>query len=77
MAPECSKDYPNGLFAVDGVPVVDVISTGVRLCEVMASMCQAEIPWISRVATYSSPPENLLQDVETIFPYHGSGSHKI
>ncbi|MBW1645559.1 MAG: hypothetical protein JRJ56_04410 [Deltaproteobacteria bacterium] len=77
MAPGCSEDYPQGLFEVDGVPVVDVISTGVRLCEVLGSMRQAGIPWISRVATYSSPPANLLAAVETIFPYHGAGSHKL
>jgi hypothetical protein len=76
MAPGCEETYPKGLYEVDNVPVVDVISTAVRMAEVLASMKEKGIPWISRVGTFNSPPEELLAETEALFPYHGSGEQK-
>lgn len=76
MAPGCEKMYPNGLYEVDGVPLVDVISTAVRMAEVLVSMKEAGIPWISRYSTFNSPPEDLMKATESLFPYHGSGEQK-
>ncbi len=76
MAPGCETEYPNGLYEVDGIPVVDVMSTAVRMAEVLASMKAMGIPWISRACTFNTPPEELLAETESLFPYHGSGEQK-
>lgn len=76
MAPGCEEKYPNGLYEVDGVPLVDVISTAVRMAEVLASMKNAGIPWISRAGAFNTPPEALIAETEEFFPYHGSGEQK-
>jgi hypothetical protein len=75
MAPGC-ENLPQGLYEVDGVPVVDVISTAVRMAEVLASMKQSGLPWISRAGTFNTPPEELLGETESTFLYHGSGEQK-
>ena len=76
MVPGCEQDYPNGLYEVDGVPIVDVISTAVKMAEILAFMDSAGIPWISRASTFNTPPEDLLNESAAVFPYHGSGSQK-
>ena len=77
MAPGCESEYPNGLTSVDGVPVVDVISSGIRLAEVMASFKKAGLSWISRSGWYQSPAEELYKMSETEFPYRGSGCWRV
>ena len=59
---------------MDGVPIVDVVSTSVKMAEVLVSLKRAGIPWISRKKTYRQPPEETARAVEALFPYHGSGS---
>ena len=73
VTPGCDE-YPQGVTEVDGVPILDVVSTSVRMAEVLVSMKRAGIPWISRKQTYSRPPEEIVRIVEAQFPYHGSGS---
>ncbi len=74
MAPGCEDDYPGGLTEVDGVPVVDVISAGVRLAEVLVSFKKAGLSWISRAANYRRPDAEMSRSNLEDFPYHGSGS---
>ena len=74
MAPGCEDEYPNGLTEVDGVPVVDVISAGVRLAEVLVSFKQAGLSWISRAADYRRPGAKDFENCMEDFPYSGSGS---
>jgi hypothetical protein len=76
MAPGCEKTYPKGLYGVDGVPIVDVLSMAVRMAEVLASMKQAGMPWISRASTFNTPPKEIIEETYAVFPYHGSGGQK-
>ena len=76
MAPGCEQEYPHGLQVVDGVPIVDVISTGLRMTEVLASMKQAGIPWISRASTFKTPTDDIIKNTIAHFPYHGSGGQR-
>lgn len=55
-----AKDYPNGVTEVDGVPVVDIISTAVKLAETLVSLKRAGSSWISRKATNARPSPSLL-----------------
>ena len=73
VTPGCDE-YPQGVKEVDDVPILDVVSTSVRMAEVLVSMKRAGIPWISRKRSFSQPPEEITKTVEAIFPYHGSGS---
>ena len=73
VTPGCDE-YPQGVKEVDDVPILDVVSTSVRMAEVLVSMKRAGIPWISRKRSYSMPPEEITKTVEALFPYHGSGS---
>jgi hypothetical protein len=77
MAPGCEEEYPNGFTEVDGVPVVDVISSGVRLAEVLVSFKRAGLSWISRKGIYRRPEEEMSRNNLEDFPYHGSGSWSI
>ncbi|MBN2025961.1 MAG: hypothetical protein JW854_04305 [Actinobacteria bacterium] len=74
MAPGCEDEYPNGVTEIDGVPVVDVISAGVRLAEVLVSFKRAGLSWISRAADYRRPSAVEFENCNEDFPYSGSGS---
>jgi len=73
VTPGCDE-YPQGIKEVEGVPILDVVSTSVRMAEVLVSMKRAGLPWISRKRSYSMPPDEIAGTVEAQFPYHGSGS---
>ena len=73
IAPGC-EEYPKGYTEVEGVPIVDMISSAVRMAEVMVSFKEAGLPWISRAGRYKRPSEEFLKAIEEDFPYHGSGS---
>ena len=73
VPPGCSE-YPAGVREIDGVPIVDVVSTAVRTAEVLVSMKRAGVPWISRKRTYRQPSRERIARVEAEFPYHGGGS---
>lgn len=57
IAPGCEDEYPNGFTAVDGVPIVDVLSVGLKYAEMMADLKKAGSPWISRSGFYALPTE--------------------
>lgn len=67
----CEEEYPNGFTEVDGVPIVDVLSFGLRLAEVLASFDKAGLPWISRADRYKHPPEDLMLSNAEDYPYEG------
>ncbi|MFH1091428.1 MAG: hypothetical protein V1742_07650 [Pseudomonadota bacterium] len=73
VTPGCDE-YPQGLTEVDGVPILDVVSTSVRMAEVLVSMKRAGIPWISRHRTFGRPDEDTVNAAMSKFIYHGSGS---
>jgi hypothetical protein len=77
MAANCRDEYPNGYNYVDGVPIVDVITSGVRLAEVLISLKKKGLAWISRSGMYKSPSEELFERHQAEFPYHGSGCWRL
>ena len=71
MAPGCEDEYPQGVTAVDGVPIVDVISSGIRLAEVLASFRNSGLSWISRSGMYRRPDDDLFVRSLEEFPFTG------
>ncbi len=53
---------PNGLSELDGVPIVDSVSSAVKLAEMLADFKEAGIPWISRKGAYSQPAEEITAE---------------
>ena len=47
------KKYPNGVQDVDGVPLVDVYGSAIRLAETLVKWKRMNYSWISRVAYYN------------------------
>lgn len=47
------KKYPKGFWEVDGVPLVDVYGSAIKLAEMMVTWKRLGIPWVSRVYYYS------------------------
>lgn len=72
MAPG-HPELPNGLQEVDGVPVLDVISTQVLMAETMVRLRKAGSAWISRKGLYAQPCEKALTAALTNLPYEGAG----
>jgi Asp/Glu/hydantoin racemase len=75
MAPGCS-DLPYGLQEVDGVPIVDVVSSQMLMAEMMVRLKKAGSPWISRKGLYAQPSEKALKNALENLPYDGPGSWK-
>jgi len=60
------RKYPGGFWEVDGVPLVDVYGSAVKLAEMLVNWKRSGVPWISRVAYYRKVTEAALgysQDV--------------
>lgn len=53
--------YPNGLTELDGVPVLDVLTIGIKTAEFMADMRRSGSPWISRHTKYKLPTKEMLK----------------
>jgi hypothetical protein len=47
------KKYPIGFWEVDGVPLVDVYGSSIKLAEMLVAWKRLGIPWVSRVYYYS------------------------
>jgi len=45
LAPNCAGEFPNGLVAVDSVPIVDVLGVSLAMAELMARMKQCGSSW--------------------------------
>lgn len=67
IAPKCEDEYPDGFTNVDGVPVVDVLSVGIKYAEMMVDLKRAGSAWISRSGFYALPePEELESGAMTL-----------
>ena len=55
VAPKCEDIYPNGFTDVDGVPIMDVLSVGLKFTEMAVDLKRAGSPWISRKGFYALP----------------------
>ena len=56
-APKCEDIYPNGFTHVDGVPIVDALSVGIKYAEMMVDLNKAGSPYVSRSGFYAFPTE--------------------
>lgn len=60
LAPGVEMEFPHGLSEVDGVPVLDVLSCGIKMAEALATLKMQGSSWISRKNLYVRPtPEGL------------------
>ena len=59
FCPGAEDKYPNGITEVDGVPVLDVVSTALTVAQGMAALRDGGSAWISRVAQYAQPDEEI------------------
>jgi hypothetical protein len=60
------KKYPNGFWEVDGVPLVDIYGSAIKLTEMLVSWKRVGIPWISRVAYYNKVTSAALNCSEDV-----------
>jgi len=60
------KKYPNGFWEVDGVPLVDVYGSAIKLVEMLVTWKRVGIPWISRVAYYNKVTPAALKCSEDV-----------
>jgi Asp/Glu/hydantoin racemase len=72
LAPGCDE-YPNGLEEVDGVPILDVLGTTIKVAESMVTLKKAGSAWISRKCKYVRPSKELEKATMEKFSYHGAG----
>jgi Asp/Glu/hydantoin racemase len=61
LAPGATEQYPNGLTEVDGVPIVDVMSCGIKMAETLAELKKSGSSWISRKNMYARPTPAALE----------------
>jgi hypothetical protein len=55
------KKYPNGFWEVDGVPLVDVFGSAIKLAELFVTWKRQGLPWISRAGSYSKVTTEALK----------------
>ena len=55
LAPGMENEYPNGFTELDGVPIVDVLSCGIKMIEALYSLKRSGSSWISRRNLYAQP----------------------
>jgi Asp/Glu/hydantoin racemase len=67
-------ELPDGLVEVDGVPVVDAVSSAVKMAEMLVDFKHAGIPWISRKASYSRPTEEVCTEALRKIGYSFGGT---
>jgi allantoin racemase len=58
FCPGC-PELTKGLSELDGVPIVDSVSSAVKMAEMLVDFKEAGIPWISRQGAYSRPAEEI------------------
>ena len=61
LAPGCEEEYPGGVTAIDGVPVMDVMSVAVQMLEGAVKLKKAGSPWIGRSGIYRMPTKTALE----------------
>ena len=57
LAPGMEAEYPKGVTEVDGVPILDVMSCGLKMAEMLVSLKKSGSPWISRKLLYAQATE--------------------
>jgi hypothetical protein len=55
------KKYPNGFWDVDGVPLIDVYGSAIKLAELLVTWKRQSLPWISRAGYYSKVTTEALK----------------
>jgi allantoin racemase len=61
LAPGVEQDYPNGFTELDGVPILDVMSCGIKMVETLYALKKCGSSWISRRNLYAQPTPAALE----------------
>jgi len=73
FAPGCRADYPDGVFEVDGVPIMDLYGATVKMAETLIALKRAGSPWISRRGIYARPSAEAVAGGRSVLEYTGPG----
>jgi hypothetical protein len=55
------KKYPNGFWEIDGVPLIDVFGSAIKLTEILVTWKRQGLPWISRAGYYTKITSEALE----------------
>lgn len=55
LAPGMEEEYPDGFTSLDGVPILDVMSCGIKMAETLFALKNCGSSWISRKNLYARP----------------------
>lgn len=67
----------NGITEVFNAPIIDPIITTIKLAEVLVTLKQKGLSWVSRKGVYVRPSKIDMDTVRSFYPYHGSGVTEI
>jgi Asp/Glu/hydantoin racemase len=57
LVPGAESEYPDGFTEVDGVPVMDVMGTALKMAEMLVTLKKAGSTWISRKGLFAQATE--------------------
>jgi hypothetical protein len=66
------KKYPNGFWEIDGVPLIDVFGSAIKLTEILVTWKRQGLPWISRAGYYTRITSEALESGHDIVADIGS-----
>jgi len=72
FCPGCSE-LPDGMSELDGVPIIDSVSSAVKYAEMLVEFKKAGIPWISRKGSYSQPGDEITTEAFRKMKYDFGG----
>ncbi|MDX9821376.1 MAG: aspartate/glutamate racemase family protein [Syntrophales bacterium] len=72
FCPGCSE-LPDGMSELDGVPIIDSVSSAVKYAEMLVEFKKAGIPWISRKGSYSQPADEITAEAFRKMKYDFGG----
>jgi allantoin racemase len=66
LAPGMEDRYPNGFTELDGVPILDVMSCGIKMVETLYALKQCGSTWISRKNFYARPSRAAMESGKVV-----------
>lgn len=69
------KKYSNGVWDIEGIPLIDVYGSAIKLAELMVTWKRQGLPWISRMNYYTKvTPEALESGRDVVEDVYGGYS---
>ena len=62
---------------VNSAVVLDCLTIGLKMLEIVIKLKQNNIPWISRKSIYKMPPSDMFNAMQNMFRYSGGETEKI